>query len=542
VLAARTIVEFQWAVYSFNCGHFLTSIRAGALPFRIVLVADAFVEGRSLFKEFSDCTIILDGARELYNHIRNSGDNSVLDGYLIHSHRFPSSENNHAFWQLQASIVVGMRKIRGLSLFVAIVHRDHDNRSVGLFCSTLKRKNWILSDTEIYFPSYGDSVADQARVVIGVHATTAPSVVPVTLPPPPSLNPPPIASYLWHPFNSREYAVSFARDSPKFGSPVDESDCSNVLVATTVKPDPAFSKTPSPEALYCLHPSDADASNQVGSVVFSTAKLCPPFSSVKNSNIFRHHFGIEYPCERIDGKDGVDTLVRPISPFEFVKCFNLSDDITYKLSHASNLFSMDGALPAATSSFILRQCHERLIDIRTSNIQIYDPDHLHTAPAALCNVFISGATGTRLPDAAAWVRAYDEDPETRLIRQLVLNPSEIYKATLLKLDSNYRMPIRESLIVLENDMLIYRTPLGDGSSSYCKLRIVPKPLQNIVFIAFHANPIGGHLNWARTYNNIRLRYYWPGMYRQDTQLFQFPPILVTTDDQVTTVTTNVTTK
>jgi hypothetical protein len=254
VLAARTILEFQWAVYSFNCGHFINSIQADSLPFRFVLVADAFIEGRSLFKEFSGCTIILDGARELYNHIRTSGDNSVLDSYLIHSHHLPSSESNQAFWQLQASIIVEMRKIRGLSLFVAVVHRDHDNRSVSLFCSSLKRRNWILSDADVYFPSYGDSVADNARIIIGVHATTETSVTPVTIPSPPSSNPPPIASYLWHPFNSREYAVSFARNSPKFGSPLDESDSSNILVATDAKINPDFSKSPSPEPLYCLHP------------------------------------------------------------------------------------------------------------------------------------------------------------------------------------------------------------------------------------------------------------------------------------------------
>ena len=48
---------------------------------------------------------------------------------------------------------------------------------------------------------------------------------------------------------------------------------------------------------------------------------------------------------------------------------------------------------------------------------------------------------------------------------------------------------------------------------YVELKIVPQSLVNIIFVAFHANPIGGHLNPVRTYHRIRQRYFWPGMYQ-----------------------------
>ena len=60
-------------------------------------------------------------------------------------------------------------------------------------------------------------------------------------------------------------------------------------------------------------------------------------------------------------------------------------------------------------------------------------------------------------------------------------------------------------------MLIYREPIH-GSASYTRLQIVPKPLLNIVFVAFHSNPIGGHFNAYRTLHRLRLRYFWPEMY------------------------------
>ena len=37
---------------------------------------------------------------------------------------------------------------------------------------------------------------------------------------------------------------------------------------------------------------------------------------------------------------------------------------------------------------------------------------------------------------------------------------------------------------------------------YINLRIVPSSLTNLIFVAFHANPIGGHLILYRTYHRI----------------------------------------
>jgi hypothetical protein len=48
---------------------------------------------------------------------------------------------------------------------------------------------------------------------------------------------------------------------------------------------------------------------------------------------------------------------------------------------------------------------------------------------------------------------------------------------------------------------------------YVELRIVPSSLYNIIFVAFHANPIGAHLDPYRTHHRIRQRYFWPGMYQ-----------------------------
>jgi hypothetical protein len=70
---------------------------------------------------------------------------------------------------------------------------------------------------------------------------------------------------------------------------------------------------------------------------------------------------------------------------------------------------------------------------------------------------------------------------------------EMCRETLKSVHYSYRQPLCQSLIVIKDEMLIFHKPI-QGSTSYTRLQIVPKGLYDIVFIAFHSNPIGGHLN------------------------------------------------
>jgi hypothetical protein len=93
-----------------------------------------------------------------------------------------------------------------------------------------------------------------------------------------------------------------------------------------------------------------------------------------------------------------------------------------------------------------------------------------------------------------------------IIRDLILNPSKINTATLNTVNYNFREPLRQSLILIENGMLFYKEPIHSGSSYTC-LQLVPQEFYNILFIAFHSNPIGGHMNAYRTLHHLCPRYY-----------------------------------
>jgi hypothetical protein len=143
-------------------------------------------------------------------------------------------------------------------------------------------------------------------------------------------------------------------------------------------------------------------------------------------------------------------------------------------------------------AWLLKQVHAHLIFIRDSNCEIFSPNQF-AAPAATIQAFLNGAIGARLPSHARWVEAYAADPECCAIRGLALSPGKICKETLKSVHYTYHQPLRQSFIVIEEDLLIFWEPIR-GSTSYTRLQIVPKGLYDIIFIAFHSNPIGGHLN------------------------------------------------
>jgi hypothetical protein len=151
------VARFNWAVYSFNSGHFASTISTRNLPFDILLACNPYAYGRALFVEFTKCRCILPSAAALLDHIHGSGDQSLLNGYLIHSHCYQASEPTNAFWSLQASIIAQLQAIWKLRMFAAFVHPDHDSRSVFKFVTQLSDSGWVISSTKCSFPNYGDS-------------------------------------------------------------------------------------------------------------------------------------------------------------------------------------------------------------------------------------------------------------------------------------------------------------------------------------------------------------------------------------------------
>jgi hypothetical protein len=163
---------------------------------------------------------------------------------------------------------------------------------------------------------------------------------------------------------------------------------------------------------------------------------------------------------------------------------------------------MDAAVPARTSVWLLEQVHSHLLYLRDVNSEIFLPNQFAT-PAATIKAFVNGAIGVCLPSREHWIKVYSNDTEMSAIHDLVLNSSKINLSTLNTVNFNYCAPLRQSQIVIEDGLLIYREPMR-GGSSFTHLQLVLAEFYNIIFILFHSNAIGGHFNAYCTLHRICL--------------------------------------
>ena len=140
---ANRILNFNWAVYSFGGGHFLSTILSRNLPFHVTLACDQYEYGRALFREFATSATVLGSSAELLHHIRSSGDVEQIHGYLIHSLRFRDSKTTSKFWQIQATIIAQLRSLRNVQVVVPIIIPDHDGKCLRTFQRTLEKAGWL---------------------------------------------------------------------------------------------------------------------------------------------------------------------------------------------------------------------------------------------------------------------------------------------------------------------------------------------------------------------------------------------------------------
>ncbi len=112
----------------------------------------------------------------LLDHICVSGDQSTIDGYMIHSHQFQSSKPTSAFWALQTSIVTQLHTIRSLSLFVVFVHPDHNSSSNLHFINNLSQTGSVTPSMHMELTYYENKIVRHTTVIVGINNSAESSV------------------------------------------------------------------------------------------------------------------------------------------------------------------------------------------------------------------------------------------------------------------------------------------------------------------------------------------------------------------------------
>ena len=121
--------------------------------------------------------------------------------------------------------------------------------------------------------------------------------------------------------------------------------------------------------------------------------------------MFARSFGIEFEISR-DGD--TQRAVRPISSYEHIMVFNLTEKISLKLAELGFFHLLDAGIPGKTSALFINFVYERLTYIRKNSLDIFEPEvdapdfitrgsRASTSPA----IVFSNAVGAKLPSNSA---------------------------------------------------------------------------------------------------------------------------------------------
>ena len=99
-----------------------------------------------------------------------------------------------------------------------------------------------------------------------------------------------------------------------------------------------------------------------------------------------------------------------------------------------------------------------------------------------------------------------------------LAPMITYLATetLPNEEKRYRFTLHQhEHFYLDEHGLLYHvwSPTGRSRTATKSQLVIPSNLRFDILKAFHDNPMGGHLGHEKTYNKIRVHYYWSSMYK-----------------------------
>ena len=100
------------------------------------------------------------------------------------------------------------------------------------------------------YTKIGDSIVDSCTVIIAIHSSSASVDKPLILKTPPAVQPRPIASYLWEPFNRPEHSLCLGCDDSDFNK-----DKATRIIVSMPKPAKSGNTTPI-TILYHLHRAD----------------------------------------------------------------------------------------------------------------------------------------------------------------------------------------------------------------------------------------------------------------------------------------------
>jgi hypothetical protein len=491
--AAFQLLNQNWIVYGFNSGHFFKSCHEASETINVTMAADPDEKGRSFFKSFGKVPIIHSSSIDLLHEIRTKYS-TPTQGYFISGPQTFEEKYQIDFLTIQSTIIQELRSKCQLQAFVVHLPPQFSRAVIKRFGKSIPE--WSLSEEHVEFNTFGDCIDSSANIVFGIHTgVTGKSInVPFIRPP---QTPTCIEDHIYKPFDDDKFTMS---RHPSASPEETEDDDFSIKI-----PTPHASTIFGHHIQYHLIRKSDTPATLVGTKVCHRSGSAPPLEQ-PNFNPFRRLFGVTF--NDTDNRE----RIRIISPYEYCQCWNMDKNLIIQFAKTvANTDLLSTALPGKTSAAIMEAILSTLTAIRLDQSTFLDAT-APTAAAATAHTFLSGVTILKLPSIETWKKAYTEDEETNLIINMIRNPSLIKKENLEKIHYVFRQPVRDSKIKLIDDLLYIQESI-DIRGNFIQLQIVPTKLRNLIFTAFHANPIGDHFDLYHTFHKIRLRYFWPHMYK-----------------------------
>ena len=224
------------------------------------------------------------------------------------------------------------------------------------------------------FTDYGDCIDDNAIIKIYINKSKCNTNTGLSITIPPSIKVS-INDHIYQPFNDERYGIY------ELGN-----DCKGKYYMQSSKASHINSKRS--KITHHLLPNGITPSTLAGSHIYDRNYPAPSLAPY-NYNIFQQLFGIIYSNANKD-------VVRQISLFEYVSCFNLNKNIAHTISSSLNNISvLDQALTGNVSEELIKAIYYKLHSIRSSNTDIFIPDSC--APVATISTFLNGVVTIQLP-------------------------------------------------------------------------------------------------------------------------------------------------
>ena len=121
-----------------------------------------------------------------------------------------------------------------------------------------------------------------------------------------------------------------------------------------------------------------------------------------------------------------------------------------------------------------------------------------------------------VPSEKAWTDAVAKDKDLQYLSDCVNSKKVPNKADLL--NKGYHQPFLDGKLALEGGLWYHYEEPKRARVRQLRTRVVPPMLRQMVFSACHASPMSGHTGTHKTFWRIAVRFWWPQMFKDVTEL------------------------